>query len=174
MSNAMSGIRKNKSNEAALAMKLVAGTEKHLAAVTQVILVGGTFTPAQLETQLQLQAFATLRSDVDAAKAAVKAKLEDERTKGPAMRALLAAFVGFVQAAFGGSPDILADFGLTPKKGKKPLTAEQQAAANAKRTATRKARGTMGKRKKLAIVGNVKGVTVTPIIEPSLGPAAHP
>ena len=151
----------SKGNEAALAVKLAAGTQKHFSTVPQLIVGGATFTPAEVEAQLL--AFATLRSDVESAKAVVQAKLEDEKVKGPALRVFLIAFEGIVRSAFGGSPDVLADFGLQPRKGKKPRTAEQLAAAKAKREATRKARGTLGKRKKLAIKGDVTGVTVTPV-----------
>jgi len=41
----------------------------------------------------------------------------------------------FVKAAFGSRPDVLADFGIPPKKTKMPLTAEPKAAAAVKRTA---------------------------------------
>jgi len=149
------------SNEAALAEQLAAGTQKHLSTLTQVIIGSGTFTPAQLETQLN--AFATLRNDVDAAKATVKAKLADEAAQAPALRAFFTAFIAFVRAAFGNSPDVLADFGLQPKKARAPLTVVQKAAAAAKRKATRAARGTKGSKAKLAVTGNVTGVVVTPV-----------
>jgi hypothetical protein len=150
-----------KSNEAVLAVKLAAGTQKYLSTATQLFVGDGTFTPAEVEAKLQ--SLATLRNDVDTAKSAVKAKLEDERNQGPALRGFLLSFVSFVRAAFGGSPDVLAEFGLAPKKVRKPLTAEQRAAAKAKRESTRKARGTMGKKEKLAIKGNVTGVEVIPV-----------
>ena len=161
------------SNEAVLAVKLAAGTQKHLSTVTQVLVGSGTFTPAQVETQLQ--AFSTLRTDVDTAKAAVKAKLVDEAAQAPPLRAFFIAFIAFVRAAFGNSPDILADFGLQPKKVRVPLTALQKAAAAAKRKATREARGTKGPKAKLAVTGNVTGITVTPITSGTAPePAAPP
>jgi len=159
-----------KSNEATLAVKLAAGTQKHLSTIGQLILESGTYTPAQVEAELQ--AFAKLRATVDAAKAAVKAALADEKSKGPAMRAFYIAFIAYVRAAFGNSPDVLADFGLAPKKARKPLTAEQMAAAAAKRKSTREARGTLGKRKKSAIHGDVTGVVLTPVTGAPAAPAA--
>jgi len=39
----------------------------------------------------------------------------------------------------------------------------------AKNRATRKKRGTLGKRQKAAIKGNVKGVTITPIVAGAAG-----
>jgi hypothetical protein len=47
----------------------------------------------------------------------------------------MAAYVAFVKATFGASPDALADFGLKPRKARPPLTIDQMAAAAAKRTA---------------------------------------
>jgi len=161
-----------KVSQAALAAKLVAGTQKHLATATQLMVAGGTYTAQQVETQLQT--LVTLRAAVDAAKVAVKAKLVDESNQAPALRVFLESYVGFVRAAFSGSPDVLADFGLAPKKAPTPRTAEEQAAANAKSEATRKARGTMSKKKKLAIKGNVTGVVVTPVTEPAPAPVASP
>ena len=143
---------KDKNSEAPLAEQLAAGTQKHLSTITQLIVGSGTYTPTQVETQLN--AFAALRNDVDAAKAVVKAKLADEATQSPAMRAFFLAFIAYVRAAFGNSPDVLADFGLAPKKVKAPLTAVQKAAA-AKAKATREARGTKGSKARLAVKGNV-------------------
>jgi hypothetical protein len=159
---------KGSSKEAILAAQLVAGTQKHLSTLTNVIIGSGTFTPAQVETQLN--AFATLSTDVTAARAAVKAKVADQVAQTPALRAFYTAFIAYVRAAFGNSPDVLADFGLLPKKVAAPLTVAQKAAAAAKRAATREARGTKGPKAKLAVTGNVTGVTVTPITAPSAAP----
>jgi len=151
----------NKSTEALLAAKLAAGTQKYLSKVGSLTIEGVSYTPAQLESQLN--AFSSLRNDVDAAKATVKAKLALEKAQAPAMRALILAFVGILKGMFGNQPDVLADFGLPPKKARTPLTVEQKAAAAAKRKATRAARGTKGKKERLSVKGNVTGVVVTPV-----------
>ena len=100
---------------------------------------------------------------MDAAKAALEAKFADATAQAPALLEFMLEFVGFVRTTFGNSPDILADFGLKPKKAKRSLTTDQQAVAVAKRASTREARGTKGKRAKLAIHGDVTGVVVTPV-----------
>jgi hypothetical protein len=146
---------------AALAESLAAGVQKHLSTVAQLIIGSGSYTPTQVANQLL--AFAKLRNDVDAAKAALKAMLVDEKAQGPALREFFLAVLQYVRAAFGNSPDILADFGLPPKKARTPLTVEQKAAAAAKRAATRKARGTTGSKKKRSVKGNVTGVDITPV-----------
>ena len=77
---------------------------------------------------------------------------------------------------FGDATDILALFGLEPKKAPAPRTAKVLAVAAAKAEATRKARGTTSKKQKLTVTGNVTGVSFTPItastdVTPSAQPA---
>ena len=134
---------------------------------------GSTTTPTQVEAQLT--ALSNLRNDVDAARTTLKAKVATEAAQLPALRTFLVAFVAFVRGTFGNSPDVLADFGLPPKKTKAPPTAVQKAAAAAKRAATRAARGTTGKKAKLAKKGNVTGVVVTPVTSaPAVSAAPEP
>ena len=104
-----------------------------------------------------------LQQDVDAARAATKAKVAAMAAQLPALRIIMSAFVQFLRAAFGNQPDVLADFGLEPKKAATPLTVEQKATAAAKREATRAARNTMGAVQKKSVKGTVTGVTITPI-----------
>ena len=157
----MSTVTKGNRKEADLAMELVAGAQKHLANIGQLVVEGSTVTPAEAEAKLN--ALAKLRNDVDAARAALKAALADEKAQLPGLREFFLAFVSFVRAGFGNSPDILVDFGLAPRKARKPLTVEQRAAAAAKRAATRAARGIIGKRKRADVKGDVTGVVVTPV-----------
>ncbi len=152
--------KQGKGTVADLAEQLVAGTDKHLANMTQLILAGSSYTPAELMERLR--ALVKLRNDVDAAKALTKAKLAAEKTDMAPLRTVMDAFVTFVKAAYGTSPDVLADFGLHPK-ARTPLTVEAKTAAAAKRVATRAARHTMGAKQKKGIKGAVIGITVTPI-----------
>ncbi len=144
----------------ARAQALMAGANKHLANVTQVTLAGQVLTPAQVIEKLQ--ALVTLRTAVDAAKASAKAKVAAETTDAPALRTFMGAFATYVKAAYLNSPDVLADFGLQTK-ARTPQTVETKTAAVAKRASTRAARHTLGTKQRLAITGDVAGVTVTPI-----------
>ncbi|MGH7269450.1 MAG: hypothetical protein ACREJ3_03385, partial [Polyangiaceae bacterium] len=65
--------------------------------------------------------------------------------------------------AFGRDSPVLADFGFAPPK-KATLTPEQEVAKASKARATRKARGTMGKRQKAKIKGEV--VVTSPATSP--------
>jgi hypothetical protein len=156
----MAARKKGKANVVAVAKQLIAGADKHLANGTNIMVLGASLTPTQVTAKLQ--ALVNLLSDVDAAKAAAKAKLATEKIDIQPLRLFLDAFEPFVMAAFGNAPDVLADFGLHPK-ARAPLTVEAKAAAVAKRIATRTARHTMGSRQKKGIKGAVTGITVTPI-----------
>ena len=150
-----------KTQKADLAAKLAAGMQKHFPTASTLTVGGATVTTAQIQTQLQT--LVSLRADVNVARANLQAKLHTEDTTAPPIAAFIVQLVAFVRGTFGATPDVLADFGLTPRKAKTPLTTKQQVTANAKNAATREARGTKGKREKLAITGNVVGVAVTPI-----------
>jgi hypothetical protein len=154
----------NKNKDADLAKQLIAGIGKHLANVQSITFGSATLTPADL-TQ-RLQTLVNLRSSVNAAKATTQANLVAEQAQSPDLTGVLTGFKAYVKASFSKSPDVLADFGLTPNKARTPLTVEAKAAAAAKRAATRTARHTMGKVQKLDVTGDVIGVTVTPVTAP--------
>src|SRR5882672_10529993 len=152
--------KQGKGTVVALAEQLIAGTDKHLANLAHVMFAGGSFTPTQITEKLQ--AIVKLRNDVEAAKASTKAKLAVEETDMASLRTFMGAFVAFVKATYGTSPDVLADFGLHPK-ARTPLTVEAKTAAAAKRKATRAARHTMGSKQKKGVKGAVTGILVTPV-----------
>jgi hypothetical protein len=157
-----------KQTAADLAETLIAGTQKHLAN-GQMQFAGGVFTGAEIVAELQ--PLVTLRADVLTARTATRLRVDAERAKAPAIRSFMVAFVQALRVAYGTQADVLADFGLPPKKVRAPLTVEQKAAAAAKREATRVARGTKSAKAKKGIKGAVTGVVVTPILAPQAAPA---
>ena len=108
-------------------------------------------------------AIVTLRSNANLAKTAWDQCLAEEKAQVPALWAFLSSFVTFVRATYGRSPDQLAQFGLAPPKQRRALTVEEATTKVAKAKSTRKARGTMGKKKKLAIKGDVVGIVTAPV-----------
>jgi hypothetical protein len=150
-----------------LAERLTAGAKKHFASSSSLRFGGGTFTPAQVEAILQT--IVDLRTAVDTAKANTRARIAAEQAQMPPLRTQMDAFVAFVRATFGSAPDVLADFGLEPRKARTPLTTEQLAARIAKSEATRAARHTMGRRARK----DVKG-TITTIVAATSPAPAHP
>lgn len=151
-----------KTKQTNLATQVLAGFEKHLASATSITLKSVVYTPAQITTALQ--ALVALRAAVQAAQVAAKAKLTAETAQAPALVDLLVALVAYVKLSFSESPDVLADFGLVPRKVATPQTAAQKAAASVKRKATREARGITTKKAKKALTGNVVDVTMTPVL----------
>jgi hypothetical protein len=162
-----------KTKDAALASSLIAGIGKHFSTTSSLAFGSASLTPAEV-TQ-RLQTLIHLRTDVNTAKATTQAKVALENAQAPALAGQMADLVSFVKTTFSKSPDVLADFGLAPKKVSTPLTVQQKAAAAAKRASTRKARNTMGKVQKKAVTGDVVDVVVTPVVAPkpvASGPTA--
>jgi hypothetical protein len=129
---------------------MIAGVQKRLSALPSIVLDGQAFTLTALIKVLQDEidaAGATLVAEgvFHKAVAAEKAALAEGE---PVFRALRA----FVLNLFKGQTDVLADFGITVVARQTP-NAETQAAAVQKREATRRARGTAGKRQKASIKG---------------------
>jgi hypothetical protein len=153
------GTQKNKT--ATRAEQLIAGTRQDFANVASMAFAGTTYTPAQVLTSLQT--LIDLRDAVDAAKKVAATKVAAEKAQAPSLRKFMSAYVTFVKATFGDQPDVLAHFGLAPRKAATPLTVEEKTAAAAKRKATRDARHTLGPKQKKDIKGDVTGVTVTPV-----------
>jgi len=163
----------SKATALARVQAVIAGTKKHFPSGS--LTIGNVaFTEASLVGLLQSLADAmTAENGARAsAKGALSALRETDAKVGPVLR----AYKRIVLETFGNATEILADFGLEPPKARKPQSGEQIAAATAKRRATRKARGVVGKRKKLAIKGDVTGVVVTPVTHApaSPQPAAEP
>jgi len=163
---------KGKNSRAASVKQLIAGAKKHYPDASAKLTVGGAaFTVSSL-TQF-MQDFVDKREAVEVSRAAMRAKVEAERTQAPSELAVIRAFVKVVRGTFGNAADVLADFGLVPAKVHTPMTAEDKAVAVAKRKATRKARKTMGKVQKKEVRGAVQAtLVVTPLDGPA--PAASP
>jgi hypothetical protein len=148
---------------------LIAGTQKHFPSAS--FTLGNTaFTTASL-VQL-LQSLADAIAAVNSAQAGARTAVAAMRAVRANVNPVITEFTKWLHASFGTAASTLADFGLQPPKAKTPITAEAKTAAVAKRAATRQARGTAGKKQKLAVKGNVTGVVVTPVTTAD-GPPGH-
>jgi hypothetical protein len=147
--------------------QVIVGIDKNLQNVSSLPLAGSTYTMTALKQLIQ--------SRIDAANTVVNAKANwhDASTKYKALNThvtqLVRALRQYVIDAFGASSPVLADFGFTPPK-KQGLTPEQKVARALKAAATRKARGTIGKKQK----AKIKGVVSTPVTSPAPAPAPSP
>jgi hypothetical protein len=142
----------NRSTTQAHDGQVIVGIKGHLQNVSSLPLAGSTFTMAELEQLIQ--------SRIDAANAVAGAKAhwhDASATYKSLNKHVLQvdrALRQYVINSFGESSPVLADFGFTAPK-KATLTPEQKVARALKAAATRKARGTMGKRQKAPIKGTV-------------------
>ncbi|HEY1692111.1 MAG TPA: hypothetical protein VGG39_08105 [Polyangiaceae bacterium] len=146
---------------------LIAGLQSQLPSGS-FLLGGQTYTSAALVSAFQgtiaaLAALTAAHAGVTVALAAFQAALAKT---GPLSRALKRT----LQEQYANAPDTLALFGLKPRKVPAPRTAAEIAAAAAKAKATREARGTTSKKQKLAVTGNVTGVTIMPTTTPAPSP----
>ena len=152
-----------KTSQATRAAGIAAGFKKRFPNGSEKIALPDGQTKTVDDVTSGLQTLVTNRTNVVAARAALKSEVSTEQAQLPALLALMSAVIAFVRFNFGSDPEALADFGLTPPKARTPLTAEQKAAAAAKRKATRVARGTKGPKAKKDIHGNITAkLVVTP------------
>jgi len=171
MSNTTS--KPNKATALARVQALIAGTQKHFP--SESFKLGNTaFTTATL-----IQALESLAS----ALVTLNAAHVSVRDAGMALRGIetqvapiIRDFKRLILATFSTAAQQLADFGMQPPKARTPMDSGKRAAAVAKLRATRTARGTTSKKKKLAVKGDVTGVQITPITHaaassPSAAPA---
>jgi hypothetical protein len=122
-----------------------------------------TYTPAQLIAKLQA-AVAPIQAVPDA-RSALKTAMANRLVALPEAIALVNGFYAILPQYLPPGADV-AKFGAKPKKARQPQTAEQKAAANAKRAATRAARHIMGKNQRKAIQAPAQTTAQTPAQTP--------
>jgi hypothetical protein len=164
----------SKSSKAAIVAQVqafIAGTQKHTPN-GQFTLGGTTYTAATLG-QL-FQSLADAIKAVDEAQASATAAVSAFDGVRAKVVPIMVDYKRLLQTTYGTDTQTLTDYGLEPRKARRPLSSQENAAAAAKAEATRIARGTASKKKKLAIKGNVTGITVTPVTTPEASPPVQP
>ncbi len=123
-------------------------------------LVGGDITCDELVVQIKqyLQAAASTAQSYQQ----WRTDVQTERALEAALKPRREGMKGIVEAKLGKSSPQLPMFGFAPQKVAQ-RSATTIAKATVKAKATRAARGTVGKKQKLAITGNVTDVTITPV-----------
>ncbi|HUB08243.1 MAG TPA: hypothetical protein VMB50_14645 [Myxococcales bacterium] len=143
-----------------------AGVLKDIPAKTSLTLNGKAMTGAQIDTQIQ-QYLETIDA-ADAAKAQYQTAVVARRGEAVEARDFFLQLKKAVIAYFGTQSPQLVDFGLTPAKPKAAKTSAEQAVIEAKKTQTKKARGTQSKKAKAQIQPGV----ATPAV--MIGPDGKP
>ncbi len=123
-------------------------------ALTTVVVDGAAIATSTLAAEVK--GYAAIWGAVEST-ALAHTQAVDARTKAePSVQPRVAKIVAAVKGMLGPTnPALETLYGITPDKEPTPLTVEKMAAKNAQSLATRKARGTMGKRQKAAIKGVV-------------------
>jgi hypothetical protein len=154
-------MRMNTTQRKQMDQTILAAIQKNLSAATSLVLLGTTYTPATLE--------AVFQDDIDEASAAETARAawlvatKSANAKAAAVSKVRRALQAYATATYGDSDDIRTSWGLPQAKAMSPTVATK-AAAQEKAAATRKARGTLGKRQKAKITGSTPAVLpVSPV-----------
>jgi hypothetical protein len=136
----------------------IAGIDKHLSSEPSLTLDGESFTPTALKAKFQ--DLINAADATDAAKGHWSDAVQAEHLLQIAVLALLLALKSLVLLKFGKKAGaVQADFGFSPRK-QAQKTVDEKALAAAKARATREKRGTLGKKQKKNIKGNVTSHTI--------------
>jgi hypothetical protein len=158
----------NRTDEMTADQKLIDGLNKHAASIPGIVIAGASATTKDIVV--------TLQSRVDSAKAVQSSRatwlaaVQADRVLRDKTKTYVSGLRQALLVAFAGQIDVLADFGLTPRKPR-VVTPEEKVATAAKAKATRVARHTMGKKQKAAIKGTVAPTEPAPAPSP---PVASP
>jgi hypothetical protein len=148
---------------------LIAGLQANYAPDYVFELPMGSKTTLEVVAMLQqfVQAAETTKGSYQSWRNDVQAERQIEQQVAPVRAGIKLA----LQSRYGKSGLPLLSYGFLPQKVT-DKTVTSKAAAKVKGEATRAARGTVGSKKKLAVTGNVTGVTITPITSTPATPSA--
>jgi hypothetical protein len=144
--------------------RLINGINTELAGVDSFVINGVAWTRPDLLTRLQSRIDASEKTK--AARTNLHNIVNSEQELQLEIAPLRAGLKTYLQSRFGKTSGKLQLFGFAQNKSTQK-TAQAKADAVVKSKATRKARGTMGKKQKTAIKGDVIGVVTTPILAPA-------
>jgi hypothetical protein len=163
---------RNRTTTLAKDEQVIDGIRKRLQGATLLHVAGKPYSPAALEARIQERVAATNRI------ATARAQWVDATAAydaiDPEVHLVVRDLKNVVIGMFGEDAPAMADFGFAPRR-KGTLTAEQKAQAIERRTATRKARRTVGPKAKLAIKGVVDPDAIPPTLpSPEHAPSPSP
>ena len=144
-------MRRNRASNQARDTKVIASIGAHFTSATKFTFGGVDYKAKEIQQLLQSRIDAASATEAARAKWLTASAAELEKTT--ACEEVLLALKSHLVTTYGASSQIVADFGFTPKQ--RQTTADVTAKAVVKRKATREARGTMGKRQRLKIKGEV-------------------
>jgi hypothetical protein len=163
--------RINRSQSQAADASLSTGLVKHEPTLSSFTIAGATVKTTDLITTLQNRQNSA--KTVESTRAIWQAAVSADRSLRAQSNPTVSAVKQALHVMFAGSPETLADFGLTPHKPYVVSPAVRVAAA-AKAKATRSARHTMSTKQKAGIKGALDGVNLVVTAQPPAPPASPP
>ena len=164
-------IKKTRVNEVDALQKLADGLTQHASTAPAVVLAGVMLKPS--EVVAKLQARIAQAKAVSSAAANWHSVVQTDQAAAAQLKPLLSAVKQVLLAAYSTQLDVLADFGLSPRK-KPVVSPATRAAAALKAKATRAARGTKGTQQKAAIKTQVTIAPATTTAVKVEGAGANP
>ncbi len=160
-------------NEVAALQQLVDGLTQNAATAPSVVLAGVTLKPGDIVAKIQARL--AVAKAVTSAAATWHGAVQTDNAAAEQLKPLVATVKQTLIAAYSTQLDVLAEFGLAPRK-KPVVSPATRTAAALKAKATRTARGTMGKVQKAAITApvTITPATATPIKSPAATPPTGP
>jgi len=162
--------RINRPQSQAADASLSTGLVKHEPTLASFTIAGATVKTTDVVTTLQSRQNSA--KAVESTRAIWQAAVAADRSLRAQSNATVSGVKQVLHVMFAGSPDTLADFGLTPRKAR-VITPEVKVAAAAKAKATRAARHTMGAQQKAGIKGALDGVNLVVTAQPA-APSVSP
>jgi hypothetical protein len=145
--------KRTRVGDVAALQKLGEGLAQHASTVPPIVIAGVTYKPSDVTAKLQVAI--TLAKAVLTTEAAWHNAVQAEDTAWKQLRPFLLAVEQVLRNAYDGQIDVLADFGVSPRK-KPVVPPATRTAAALKAKATREARGTKGSVQRAAITTQVK------------------
>jgi hypothetical protein len=161
------GTSNNHEKQQAADQKMIEGFTKHASELTNVVVGKKPVTVQQAVGVLQGRISSS--KNAQTTKITWQASVKANRDLRAQSRTFVAGLGKFLLAFYQGDDESLADFGLAERKTP-VVTPKTRVEAAAKAKATREARGTKGKKQRLAI----KGAPATPAAPASPAPATGP
>lgn len=161
-------------NEVDALQKLADGLTQHASTAPSVVIAGVTMKPSDIVAKLQAR-IAQAKA-LSSAAANWHSMVQTEKIAAEGLKPLLSMVQQVLRAAYSTELDVLADFGLSPRK-KAVVSPATKTAAALKAKATRAARGTKGAQQKAAITTQVTiapATTTAVKVEGAPGPTVTP
>jgi hypothetical protein len=168
--DAMSTKNINRNNQQISNQKLIVGLQKHEQSLPSLVIGGTSYKTSDVISVVQT--LVNSAQTVVSSRATWQASIVADDNAQAKNKTFMSGLRQSLLVAFGGSVDVLADFGMTPHKTRAARTPEEKAEATAKAKATRAARHTMGKKQKAQIKGTVASPVSGDVTKTPATPAA--